>query len=78
LIGIDIKAVQIGWPMGMPVVRKLEAGLWEVRVDLGNTIATVIFTVVASNKLLLHSFIKKSQKTPLTDMTIARQRKSKL
>jgi phage-related protein len=78
LIGIDIKAVQIGWPMGMPVGRKLEAGLWEVRVDLGNTIATVIFTVVASNMLLLHSFIKKSQKTPLTDMTIARQRKSKL
>lgn len=78
LIGIDIKAVQLGWPMGMPVVRKLDTGLWEVRIDLGDTTARVIFTVVAANMLLLHGFIKKSQKTPLAEMMIARQRKSKL
>jgi phage-related protein len=39
LIGTDIKTVQFGWPIGMPVVRKLESGLWEVRTDLGDTIA---------------------------------------
>ncbi|MBC3951699.1 type II toxin-antitoxin system RelE/ParE family toxin [Pseudomonas folii] len=78
LIGIDIKAVQLGWPMGMPVVRKLEAGLWEVRVELGDTIARVLFTVTACEMVLLHGFIKKSQKTPSTDLTTARQRKSRL
>ena len=30
-IGKDIKTVQFSWPLGMPLVRKLEAGLWEVR-----------------------------------------------
>ncbi len=33
-IGDDIRTVQFGWPVGMPLVRKIEAGLWEVRVDL--------------------------------------------
>jgi hypothetical protein len=42
LIGTDIKTVQLGWPIGMPVVRKLDTGLWEVRIDLGDTIARVL------------------------------------
>ncbi len=57
------KTVQLGWPIGMPVVRKLDAGLWEIRIDLGDTIARIIFfTVVGSDMVLLHGFIKKSQK----------------
>jgi hypothetical protein len=31
IIGEDIKTVQFGWPLGMPIVRKVEPGLWEVR-----------------------------------------------
>ena len=78
LIGTDIKTVQLGWPIGMPVVRKLDAGLWEVRIDLGDTIARVLFTVVGSDMVLLHGFIKKSQKTPASDMATAKQRKARL
>ncbi|WP_434601719.1 type II toxin-antitoxin system RelE/ParE family toxin [Pseudomonas sp. Z4-7] len=77
-IGTDIKTVQIGWPIGMPVVRKLDTGLWEVRIDLGDTIARMLFTVVGSDMVLLHGFIKKSQKTPPTDLTTAKQRKARL
>lgn len=77
-IGAAIKTVQIGWPIGMPVVRKLEKGLWEVRIDLGDTIARVLFTVDGSVMVLLHGFIKKSQKTPASDMAIAKQRKAVL
>ncbi len=73
LIGTDIKTVQLGWPIGMPVVRKLDAGLWEVRIDLDDTIARVLFTVVGSDMVLLHGFIKKSQKTPASDMATAKQ-----
>lgn len=78
LIGTDIKTVQLGWPIGMPVVRKLESGLWEIRIDLDDTIARVIFTIVGSDMVLLHGFIKKSQKTPASDMKTAKQRKARL
>ncbi|MFG0466587.1 type II toxin-antitoxin system RelE/ParE family toxin [Pseudomonas putida] len=78
MIGTEIKTVQIGWPIGMPVVRKLEKGLWEVRVNLVDTIARVLFTVDGSVMVLLHGFIKKSQKTPASDLETARQRKATL
>lgn len=74
LIGIDIKAVQIGWPL----VRKLEHSLWEIRSDLNENIARVIFTLVDREIVLLHGFIKKSQKTTSVDLNTARRRKSKL
>ncbi len=77
-IGEDIKTVQFGWPIGMPVVRKIEPGLWEVRSSLKNRIARVLFTVQGNYMVLLHGFIKKSQKTPLEDLKLARERLSKL
>lgn len=77
-IGTDIKSVQFAWPLGMPLVRKLEHRLWEIRTDLGENIARVIFTLVDSEIVLLHGFIKKTQKTPQVELATARQRKSKL
>lgn len=73
-VGADIKTVQLGWPLGMPLVRKLEPGLWEVRVRLSNGIARVLFTCVASTMVLLHALVKKSQKLPKSDLDLARQR----
>lgn len=73
-IGKHIRVVELGWPMGMPIVRKLETDLWEVRVRLSGMIARVLFTVVASEMILLHGFVKKSQKTPLQDLNVARKR----
>jgi len=78
MIGTEIKTVQIGWPIGMPVVRKLEKGPWEVRVNLVDTIARVLFTVDGNIMALLHGFIKKSQKTPASDLETAKQRKATL
>jgi phage-related protein len=43
VIGEDIKTVQWGWPIGMPLVRPLGEGLFEVRSKLTNRIARVIF-----------------------------------
>lgn len=73
-VGEDIKTAQYGWPLGMPLIRKLEPGLWEVRSHLSQDIARVIFTVGGGTMVLLHSFVKKSQKTPLPDLKTARQR----
>ncbi|WP_295435289.1 type II toxin-antitoxin system RelE/ParE family toxin [uncultured Thiodictyon sp.] len=77
-IGADLKTVQFGWPVGMPVVRKLEPGLWEVRSRLDQRIARIIFTVSDRRLVLLHGFIKKSQKTPASDLDLARRRRAAL
>jgi phage-related protein len=70
-IGGDIKTVQLGWPLGMPLVRKMQAGLWEVRSDIPEGIARVFFTVASADMVLLHGFVKKSDKTPKSDLKIA-------
>ena len=74
IIGEDIKTVQFGWPIGMPVVRKIETGIWEVRSSLKNRIARVLFTFEGNYMVLLHGFIKKSPKTSLEDLKLARER----
>ncbi len=78
IIGGDIKTVQYGWPLGMPVVRKLEQGLWEIRSRLDKRIARILFMVQDNTMILLHGFIKKSQKIAKADLVLARQRKTKL
>lgn len=77
-IGIDIKTVQYGWPLGMPLVRKMEPGLWEVRCDIADGIARVLFTAKAGQMVLLHGFVKKTQKTPDNELKTARNRLKKL
>jgi phage-related protein len=71
LVGEEIRTVQLGWPIGMPVVRKLETDLWEVRVRVKDGIARVLFTIEAQEAILLHGFIKKSQKIPVDDLHAA-------
>jgi phage-related protein len=73
-IGTDIKTVEFGWPVGLPVCRPLGDGLWEVRSSLDGRIARVLFCVAADTMWLLHGFIKKQQKTPPKDMALARRR----
>jgi phage-related protein len=77
-IGVDIKAVEFGWPIGMPVCRPLGDGLYEVRSSLSqNRIARVLFYVEVKGKMvLLHGFIKKTQKTPPSDLELARKNKA--
>ncbi len=70
----DIKTAQYGWPLGMPLVRKLEPRLWEVRSRMGGGIVRVMFTVSNALMILLHGFVKKSQKTPQGELDTARQR----
>lgn len=75
-IGKDIKTVEYGWPIGMPVCRKLESKLYEVRSDISDKkIARVIFTVIDEYMVLLHGFIKKTQKTPKQEIDLALKRR---
>ena len=76
-IGEDIKLVEFGWPLGMPLVRKIESDLWEVRSHLTRRrIARVLFTVQGYQMALLHGLIKKSQKIQQHDLNLARNRKN--
>jgi phage-related protein len=70
----EIRVLQFGWPIGMPLVRKLEQGLWEVRVHLAGRIARVLFTIVENEAVLLHGFIKKDRRTPRDDLSLGRKR----
>jgi phage-related protein len=74
IVGQDIKRVQVGWPLGMPLVKSLGKGLWEIRSSLGTRIVRIIFTVYAGKIILLHGFIKKSQKPPIKDLELAKKR----
>ena len=77
LIGEDIKTVELGWPVGMPVCKpiKKRKGLWEVRIDVTDgKIARVFFCVDDGEMVLLHGIIKKTQKTPKNDLVIAEKR----
>lgn len=78
ILGEDIKTVQIGWPLGMPLVRKMEKDIWEIRSNVSAGIARVFFTLVKSQIVLLHGFVKKTQKTPQVDIEIARRRSSEV
>ena len=77
-IGEDIKTVQYGWPLGMPLVRKMGKDLWEVRIHLEGRIARILFTVLGNQIVLLHGFIKKSQTAPQDDLKLARARCNQL
>ena len=62
-------------PVGMPLCKSLGDGLWEIRSDLpSRRIARVLFCVTEGELLLLHGFIKKTQKTPPSDLKLARRR----
>jgi phage-related protein len=78
-IGEDIKTVEFGWPIGIPVCRPLGDGIYEVRSSLAqNRIARVLFYIDKRGRMvLLHGFIKKTRKTPSDDLDLARRNKSK-
>lgn len=79
IVGFDIATAEFGWPVGMPLCRPLGGGLWEVRSSLTQgRIARVIFCASAGRMVLLHSFVKKTQKTPQPDLDLARKRQKEL
>lgn len=78
-IGSDIMTVEFGWPVGMPACKPLGARLWEVRTDLpGGKIARVLFCTHEEQMVLLHGFIKKSQRISKRDLDLAKQRQAEV
>lgn len=66
-----IRALELyGTKIGMPVVRHIGGGIWELR-PLDNQI--LFFYWMEDTFVLLHHFIKKTQKTPLREIEQAKR-----
>jgi len=79
VVGEDIKDVEFAWPIGMPLCRSLGRGMWEVRSTLTQgRIVRVLFCEQEGKMVLLHAFIKKTQKTPPADLELALKRKKEI
>jgi phage-related protein len=74
-VGLDLMRVQFGWPIGRPLVGSLKNGLWEVRSTLpSQRIARLILCFHDQTLVVLHGFIKKTQKAPADDLALAKRR----
>lgn len=75
IVGEDIMTVEVGWPIGMPTCDHIRGDLWEIRSKLDTKrIARTLFFLDGKYLVLTHSFIKKSQTTPKTDIDLALKR----
>jgi phage-related protein len=79
IVGEDLKTAELGWPIGMPLARKLTNGIWEIRSSLSRgRIARVLFIVKEQRMILLHGFVKKDRKTRRQDLSLAQKRKRQI
>lgn len=74
IIGRDLTVVQWRWPLGPPLVKNLGHSIFEVRVTLANRIARILFSQIEDRLVLLHGFVKKTQKTDKRDIETAIKR----
>ena len=64
-----------GPDLGMPHTRGMGGGLFELRIKAAEGIARVLYcTVIDRRIVILHQFVKKSEKTPPKELEIARRR----
>lgn len=68
-----------GSNLGLPHTKSLSNGLFELRLKSKEGISRVFYcTKVGKNIVMLHSFVKKSQKIPKNEMDIALKRLSEV
>ena len=71
LRGIDLLE-EFGSKLGMPQARQMEGKIWELRVIFGGDISRIFYFIHTKRKIiLLHGFVKKSDKTPPGEIEIA-------
>lgn len=73
-LGEDIATLEFCWPVGMPKCSPMKGvkGLYEVRSNISSgRIARVFFVLIGNQMVLLHGFVKKTQKTPENELKLA-------
>lgn len=78
-IGLTQRMLEYGPNLGLPHTDAFGGGLFELRLKGVEGIARVFFcTMVQQEIVMLHSFIKKAQKTPLKELKLAKLRMKEL
>jgi phage-related protein len=78
-IGLTARMIEHGPNLGLPHTDSFGGGLFELRLKGVEGIARVFFcTMVEQEIVMLHSFIKKTQKTPEKELKIAKARMKEL
>lgn len=77
IIGRDILVVQMTFPNSPSILKPLGDSLWEIKSELGSKrISRIIITTHNNQIVILHGFIKKTQKIPKRALDLAKKRKS--
>ena len=64
-----------GPDLGMPHTRAMGTGLFELRLKSQEGIARIFYCTLVKRKIvMLHQFVKKTEKTPPKELAIARKR----
>jgi phage-related protein len=64
---------QFGTELKMPHAKHIDGKLWELRIKAGNDISRIFYFIHTGNHIiLLHGFIKKTQKTPAAEISKAK------
>lgn len=67
--------LEFGSNLGMPHTRAMSDGLFELRIKSKEGVARVFYcTLIGQKIVMLHGFIKKSEKTPPKELRLARER----
>ena len=78
-IGLTDRMIEYGSNLGLPHTDAFGGGLFELRLKGAEGIARVFFCTMIEQKIvMLHSFIKKTQKTPEKELKLAKQRMKEL
>ena len=65
---------QAGSALGAPYVKHIDGKLWELRVKFSSDISRIFYFIPVDNDIiLLHGFVKKTQKTPVGEITTAKK-----
>ena len=79
IIGKDVQKAEFGWPIGLPSCRPMGGGIYEIRSSLtGNRIGRILFCIGKGEMVLLHGFVKKTQKTPQAELELALKRRKEI
>lgn len=81
VVGCDLRYVQFAYPVGPPFCRSLGKGLWELRSSLpSGRECRLICTYDSKSKTIvaLSGFIKKTRKTPASELKLASNRRADL
>ncbi|TFF27793.1 type II toxin-antitoxin system RelE/ParE family toxin [Jiella endophytica] len=73
-IGEDIATLEFSWPIGRPKCAAIagQKNMFEVRSNISSgRIARVLFVIIGHEMILLHAFVKKTQRLPEKDLRLA-------